>query len=79
MLKEGRNREVRRLFEALGLTVSRLIRTRYGTLAMPTRVKRGDLEELEADDVNAIVAAAGLRAAGPGQGAGAGSRAFAAA
>ncbi|MHB8725884.1 MAG: pseudouridine synthase [Casimicrobiaceae bacterium] len=70
VLKEGRNREVRRLFEALGIMVSRLIRVRYGTLAMPTRLKRGDLEELEAGDVNAIVAAAGLRAAGPGQGAG---------
>ncbi len=64
VLKEGRNREVRRLFEALGIMVSRLIRTRYGSLAMPTRLKRGDMEELEANDVNAIVAAAGLRAAG---------------
>ncbi len=73
VLKEGRNREVRRLFEALGIMVSRLIRVRYGTLAMPTRLKRGDLEELEAGDVNAIVAAAGLRAAGPGQGAGQGA------
>jgi 23S rRNA pseudouridine2605 synthase len=65
VLKEGRNREVRRLFEALGIMVSRLIRTRYGSLAMPTRLKRGDMEELEANDVNTIVAAAGLRAAGP--------------
>jgi 23S rRNA pseudouridine2605 synthase len=64
VLKEGRNREVRRLFEALGIMVSRLIRTRYGSLAMPTRLKRGDMEELEANDVNTIVAAAGLRAAG---------------
>ena len=70
VLKEGRNREVRRLFEASGIMVSRLIRVRYGALAMPARLKRGDLEELEAGDVNAIVAAAGLRAAGPGQGAG---------
>ena len=40
VIKEGRNREVRRLFEALGLTVSRLIRTRCGTIAMPSRIKR---------------------------------------
>ena len=72
VLKEGRNREVRRLFEALGIMVSRLIRVRYGTLAMPTRLKRGDLEELEAGDVSSIVTAAGLRAAGPGQGQGQG-------
>ena len=61
VLKEGRNREVRRLFEALGLMVSRLIRTRYGMLAMPTHLKRGQLAELEAADVNALVASAGLR------------------
>lgn len=61
VLKEGRNREVRRLFEALGLMVSRLIRTRYGTLAMPTHLKRGHLAELEAGDVDAIIASAGLQ------------------
>ena len=61
MLKEGRNREVRRLFEALGLTVSRLIRTRYGTVAMPSRVKRGQTLELEAHEVNAVLNVAGLK------------------
>jgi len=66
VLKEGRNREVRRLFEALGLMVSRLIRTRYGVLAMPTSLKRGNLEELEAADVNALVASAGLLQQAPG-------------
>ncbi|MEP7329775.1 MAG: pseudouridine synthase [Betaproteobacteria bacterium] len=60
VLKEGRNREVRRLFEALALPVSRLIRTRYGTLAMPSLLKRGDLMELEAVDVAAVVESAGL-------------------
>ncbi|HEY7787479.1 MAG TPA: pseudouridine synthase, partial [Casimicrobiaceae bacterium] len=60
VLKEGRNREVRRLFEALGLMVSRLIRTRYGTLAMPTHLKRGQLAELDAADVDAIIASAAL-------------------
>ena len=66
VLKEGRNREVRRLFEALGLMVSRLIRTRYGMLAMPTSLKRGNLQELEGADVNALVASAGLNAPAAG-------------
>jgi 23S rRNA pseudouridine2605 synthase len=61
VLKEGRNREVRRIFEALGLMVSRLIRIRFGTLAMPTHLKRGHLAELESPDVDTIVASAGLR------------------
>jgi len=64
VLKEGRNREVRRLFEALGLTVSRLIRTRYGTLAMPSVMKRGDTLELEPADVGAVLEAAGLKTQG---------------
>lgn len=63
VLKEGRNREVRRLFEALDLPVSRLIRTRYGTLAMPSLLKRGDLLELEAPDVTTVMEAAGLKGA----------------
>ncbi|MBA3507626.1 MAG: pseudouridine synthase, partial [Betaproteobacteria bacterium] len=70
VLKEGRNREVRRLFEALNLTVSRLIRTRYGTLAMPSVMKRGDILELQAHEVDGVLEAAGLkgRAAAEGQG-----------
>ncbi|MFO1414039.1 MAG: SMC-Scp complex subunit ScpB [Burkholderiales bacterium] len=64
VLKEGRNREVRRLFEALGLTVSRLIRTRYGTLAMPSVLKRNDVLELEGPEVEAVLAAAGLKPGG---------------
>ena len=61
VLKEGRNREVRRLFEALGVAVSRLIRTRYGTLAMPSVMKRGDTLELEAPDVTVVMQGAGLK------------------
>jgi 23S rRNA pseudouridine2605 synthase len=68
VLREGRNREVRRIFETLGLMVSRLIRTRFGAIAMPSTLKRGQLVELEAPEVEAIVASAGLRGdqAGPG-------------
>jgi 23S rRNA pseudouridine2605 synthase len=61
-IKEGRNREVRRLFEALGLTVSRLIRTRYGRISMPPALKRGDVMELEPQDVNALLKSIGLKA-----------------
>ena len=67
VLNEGRNREVRRLFEALGLTVSRLIRTRYGTVAMPSRVKRGQVLELTSEEVGAVLTVAGMRAGGPAQ------------
>jgi 23S rRNA pseudouridine2605 synthase len=65
VIKEGRNREVRRLFEALGLTVSRLIRTRYGTVAMPSRVKRGQTLELTPEEVGAVLVAAGMKSTGP--------------
>ena len=65
VLKEGRNREVRRLIEALGLTVSRLIRTRYGTIAMPSRLKRAQTLELTAEEVTGVLVAAGMRATGP--------------
>jgi 23S rRNA pseudouridine2605 synthase len=64
VLKEGRNREVRRLFEALGLMVSRLIRTRFGTIAMPSRLKRGQTLELTAEEVGAVLATAGMKTAG---------------
>ena len=61
VLREGRNREVRRLFEALGVMVSRLIRTRYGAVAMPTSIKRGEWLELDPAAVNALVESAGLQ------------------
>jgi 23S rRNA pseudouridine2605 synthase len=63
MIKEGRNREVRRLFESMGLMVSRLIRTRYGTVTMPSRLKRGQTLELSPDEVGAVLTVAGMKAA----------------
>ena len=59
-LPEGRNREVRRLFEALGVMVSRLTRTRYGVVGLPPQLKRGQTLELEQGDLAALLKAAGL-------------------
>ena len=54
VITEGRNREVRKLFEAVGLTVSRLIRIRYGTVVLPLGLKRGVWVDLDEADVRAI-------------------------
>jgi 23S rRNA pseudouridine2605 synthase len=67
-LPEGRNREVRRLFEALGLTVSRLIRTRYGAISLPPQLKRGQMTELEQAELAQLMQAAGMQNALPGGG-----------
>lgn len=67
VIGEGRNREVRRMFEAIGLTVSRLIRTRYGAMTLPSGLKRGRWEELEENDVRALLAAFGVEKKGPAE------------
>ena len=54
-LGEGRNREVRRMFEAVGLTVSRLIRIRYGVIQLPRSLARGRYYELSPEWVQAWV------------------------
>jgi len=59
---EGRNREVRRMFEAVGHAVSRLIRIRYGAVMLPRGLKRGVWVELDAGDIERLSAAAGMPA-----------------
>jgi 23S rRNA pseudouridine2605 synthase len=65
-LPEGRNREVRRLFEVLGLMVSRLIRIRYGVIAMPPQLKRGQHVELDQGDLQRLLQVAGMGNGGQG-------------
>lgn len=59
-LQEGRNREVRRMFEAVGVTVSRLIRTRFGDIVLPRTLRRGRWDELDASLVTALMVQLGL-------------------
>jgi 23S rRNA pseudouridine2605 synthase len=59
-LAEGKNREVRRMFEAVGVTVSRLMRVRYGPLILPPGLKRGRAQELNEAQVAALLEAVGM-------------------
>jgi 23S rRNA pseudouridine2605 synthase len=60
MLKEGRNRIVRRTFAALGLTVSRLMRVRFGLINLPPRLKRGMTAELGEGEIEQVLEWVGL-------------------
>lgn len=55
VLEEGRKREVRRLFSAVGVTVSRLMRVRYGPIALPPDLKRGQCRELPPEEVQLLL------------------------
>lgn len=59
-ISEGRNREVRRMFEAVGHAVSRLIRIRYGAMVLPRGLRRGAFIELGERDIRALMLAAGM-------------------
>ena len=60
-LKEGRNREVRRLWESQEVQVSRLIRVRYGDINLESGLPQGGWSELELDQVNELRAKVGLQ------------------
>ncbi len=60
-LREGRNREVRRMVEAVGGVVSRLIRISYGGIALPPRLKPGRAQDLPPEMEDALVRLVGLR------------------
>ncbi|TNC77330.1 rRNA pseudouridine synthase [Janthinobacterium lividum] len=68
VIGEGRNREVRRMFEAIGLTVSRLIRTRYGAMTLPSGLKRGRWEEMDENTVRDLLTAYGIEKKMPASG-----------
>ncbi len=63
MIREGRNREVRRMFEAVGVTVSRLIRTRFGPIALPRMLKRGQTRALTPEELKELTRATPVAAA----------------
>ncbi|WP_414501751.1 23S rRNA pseudouridine(2605) synthase RluB [Zymobacter sp. IVIA_5232.4 C2] len=60
VILEGRNREVRRLWESQGLTVSRLKRVRYGNIFLDKRAKAGEWTELSQDEIDELSTLAGL-------------------
>jgi len=64
-IMEGRKREVRRMWEAVGAEVSRLKRVRYGPIILDSAVKAGQWRELQKDERKALLEAVGMRADRP--------------
>ena len=62
VIMEGRTREVRRLWESQGCEVSRLKRTRYGPVFLPSRVRQGRWQSLDKRDIKSLYRCAGLAA-----------------
>ncbi len=67
IIKEGKNREIRRMFEHFDLKVSRLMRIRFGIIELPSRLKRGAYYELNAMEVANIMQKMELNIAGGSQ------------
>lgn len=65
VLKEGRQREVRRLWQAAGLEVSRLKRIRFGTFTLSKAIRRGEVQELERVEVDTLCRELGVPLPGP--------------
>lgn len=65
VIMEGRKREVRRLWDAVGVLVSRLKRVRYGPIILDSAVKAGQWRELSRDERKALLAAVGMKADRP--------------
>ena len=61
VLREGKNREVRRMFEAVSLMVSRLMRVRFGPVTLPTFLKRGMMKEMEEGEALQLMEFCGLK------------------
>lgn len=61
VVKEGRNREVRRLFESQELKVSRLLRTRYGTVTLPRHLRTGRWLELDKPEIDELTESVELK------------------
>ena len=63
-MAEGKRREVRRLFEAVDITVSRLIRIRYGIVSLPENLRRGRSIELSSKAIEALLKTVGMKQVG---------------
>ena len=66
-LFEGRNREVRRMFEAVGVVVSRLMRVRYGPFILPPNLKRGQVMEIGEGEVLKLMTEFDMENPAPGR------------
>lgn len=67
VVREGRNRLVRRLWASQGVEVSRLIRVRYAGVELPRRLRAGRWDELDREEVTALMSGVGLEMPRPGR------------